>query len=277
MTRGALLFCLLGVASAAAQVHLSEVMADPATDEHHDEFVELWNAGPDTVDLASWSLGDADELDGIVDAGEGTRLAPGEAALVLDGSYDGASTAYESVRGSVRILTIEDRAFGRSGWSNGVPEEVRLVDPSGHVHDRMRYDPADGRPGHSWERRHADSTWHLSWRSGGTPGRPNSIDQTPAPTGQIDLDVSPDPFVEVLRIHCVLPAAPALLSVGIYDADGRRVARLRDWDAAGLEEVITWDGHDDDARRCPPGLYVVSVRSSAGGRIVSARSVVARQ
>jgi hypothetical protein len=263
---------------AGGQILLSEVMADPAGSEHHDEFVELVNTSPtDTLDLWGWRLGDGDELDRIVDAGEGTRLAPGAIALVLDGSYPGASTTYDTVRESARFVTIEDRAFGRAGWSNSAPELVILVSPAGDTVDVFAYDPSTGRPGHSWERRTADSGWQLSLRIGGTPGRPNSADQTPAMDGRVELELSPDPFVERLRIHCRLPGAPALLSVRIYDAEGGLVARLRDWEPAAFEEIVHWDGRHQDGRRCPPGLYVVSVQASADGRIVHGKAVVARQ
>lgn len=263
---------------AGGQILLSEVMADPAGSEHHDEFVELVNTSPtDTLDLWGWRLGDGDELDRIVDAGEGTRLAPGAIALVLDGSYPGASTTYDTVRESARFVTIEDRAFGRAGWSNSAPELVILVSPTGDTVDVFAYDPSTGRPGHSWERRTADSGWQLSLRIGGTPGRPNSADQTPAMDGRVELELSPDPFVERLRIHCRLPGAPALLSVRIYDAEGGLVARLRDWEPAAFEEIVHWDGRHQDGRRCPPGLYVVSVQASADGRIVHGKAVVARQ
>ncbi len=71
----------------------------------------------DTLDLSGWRLGDSDELDRIVDAGEGPRLAPRAIAVVFDGSYPSASTTYASVRESARIVTIGDKAFGRGGWS----------------------------------------------------------------------------------------------------------------------------------------------------------------
>jgi hypothetical protein len=257
---------------------LWEVMADPAGSDHHDEFVELTNASlTDTLDLSGWWLGDNDELDRIVDAGQGTQLAPGAFALVLDGSYQGASTAYDSVHKLATIVTIEDRAFGRAGWSNSAPEQVVLVNAVGDTIDLFGYDPTAGHPGYSWERREIDFTWQLSGRLGGTPGQPNSVDQTPALAGQVDIELSPDPFVERLQILCLLPEAPALLSVRIYDAEGMLVAKLRDWQPAALEEILVWDGRRTDGRLCAPGLYVVAIQASAKGRMVRGKAVVARQ
>ena len=140
---------------AQARVILSEVLADPAGSEHHEEFVELRNTGAESVDLAGWRLGDAQELDALVDAGSGTRLAAGAFAVVVDGSYRGNSAAYDSVQRWAGILTIEDRSFGRAGWSNSAPETVLLRDARGAVADSFTYDPSAGTAGHSWERQGA--------------------------------------------------------------------------------------------------------------------------
>ena len=45
---------------AGGQILLSEVMADPAGSEHHDEFVEVLNTShTDTLGLSGWRLGAA--------------------------------------------------------------------------------------------------------------------------------------------------------------------------------------------------------------------------
>lgn len=265
-------------AEARARVILSEVLADPAGSEHHEEFVELRNEGPAPVDLAGWRIGDADELDAVVDAGSGTRLAPGEFALVVDGSYDGNSTAYDSVRIRAVILTIEDRSFGRAGWSNSSAELVLLRDSRGAVADSFTYDPSEGIAGHSWERRRGERPdWQVSHLAGGTPGRANSVDLPAAAPGRIEIEADPDPFDEGVELVCRLPAAPALLAVTVFDAEGRRVARLSEWRPAALETRLAWDGLDARGRSVAPGLYVVFAQSSAGGRVVAGKRVLTRR
>ena len=263
---------------AHSRVILTEVLADPAGSEHHEEFVELRNAGAGPVDLAGWRLGDADELDAVVDAGSGTRLAPGKFAVVVDGSYRGNSTAYDSVRMWAVILTIEDRSFGRAGWSNSTPERVLLRDPRGAVADSFTYDPSRGIAGHSWERRRGEPPeWRPSYLAGGTPGRANSVDQAAAAGGLIQIEARPDPFGGRLELLCRLPAAPALLAVTLFDAEGRRVARLSDWRPAAIETRLAWDGLDARGSPAAPGLYVVFAQSSAGGRIAGGKRVVTRR
>jgi hypothetical protein len=268
---------LFGQDPAGAQIQLSEVMSDPPGSEHHDEFVELWNSSrTDSLDLTGWLLGDADEMDEIVAIGPGAKLAPGGLALILDGSYLGASTTYDSVHESVRIVTIEDRAFGQSGWSNSASEQVILMNAVGDTVDAFSYHPAAGRPGHSWERRRSDAGWQLSLWIGGTPGQPNSADQSPAEEGRIVMDLS-DPFSERLHITCRLPFAPALLSVTVFDTEGNLVARLLDWEPASFVEAVEWDGQTDDGKPSPAGLYVLSAQASANGQIVREKTVFTRQ
>ena len=61
---------------AGGQILLSEVMADPAGSEHHDEFAEVLNTShTDTLDLSGWRLGDSDELDRIVSWGGSTDVS----------------------------------------------------------------------------------------------------------------------------------------------------------------------------------------------------------
>ena len=109
---------LLAPISGFPQVVLNEVMYDPDGSEHHDEFVELKNLSVDeAVNLRGWSVGDGEELDSLLDAGDGLTLGPGQLGLVLDGSYFGNSTAYEHVPTDAILLTINDRAFGKMGWS----------------------------------------------------------------------------------------------------------------------------------------------------------------
>ncbi len=166
--------------SGNAQVVLNEVMFDPSGSEYYDEFVELLNTGPDTVNLAGWRLGDDSELDAIVDAGEGLELAPGQFALVLDPGYFGHSTTYDSlIPPSALVVTIDDGAFGKGGFSNSSPETVFLVNANGDTVGAYRYslgnrpgfsdekiDPGGGDGADDW----ADARVYL-----GTPGFENSV------------------------------------------------------------------------------------------------------
>ena len=91
------LLCLLP-ATAPPQVFISEILADPpnelagdangdgARDSFADEFVELYNIGPDTLSLGGWKLGDDDAApSSFFQFPEGTHLAPGDYLVLFGG------------------------------------------------------------------------------------------------------------------------------------------------------------------------------------------------
>lgn len=171
-----ILFFLL---PSCAEIVLTEVMFDPSGSERYDEFVELYNVGPDTVDLEGWMVGDAEELDRIVQLEGGTLLPPGKFALILDSGYRGSSTTYDPLPPDALLLTIDDASFGKGGWSNSSPEPVRLVDPEGREVARYTYSLGNP-PGYSDEKVELDGgdspeNWRDSVVELGTPGLPNSV------------------------------------------------------------------------------------------------------
>ncbi|MCB1048413.1 MAG: lamin tail domain-containing protein, partial [Calditrichaeota bacterium] len=73
----------------SAGILISEVMVDPLGPEASDEFVELVNTGPDSVDLADWSLREGNSQDRLLFDGT-SRLAPDAWLLILDPAYAGS-------------------------------------------------------------------------------------------------------------------------------------------------------------------------------------------
>ena len=274
---------VLSCGSARAGVVLSEVMYDPSGPDHHDEYVELVNTDSvASVDLSGWCLGDGEEIDRLQDGGEGMVLAPGQFALVLDGSYSSASRAYESVRTSALLLTIDDRAFGRGGWSNSEEESVVLCNPRGDTVEVFRYRPAR-QPGYSWEKVDpaagpAAANWALTLVEGGTPGRPNSVQGMGRQAAEgIEIEATPNPFAQTLELSYRLPAAPALVNLWIYDVEGFRVRSLMQEAEATGRGTVRWDGRDQAGRRVAPGIYIAYMEASANGVVTRARKVVVRR
>jgi len=264
-------------------VVLSEVMYDPLGSEHHDEFVELVNASETArVDLAGWCLGDADEVDDLQGTGGGMVLAPGQRGLVLDASYFGQSTTYDSMRTTALMLTIDDRAFGRAGWSNSSEEAVILCDAHGDTVGFLVYTP-EGRPGYSLEKidplgGDAPDNWALSRVQGGTPGAANSTASVQVAGGAaVEIATEPDPFSDQVEIEYRLATAPAVVNVTIFNVEGQVVRRLLTAAPSGASGKVSWHGRDDDGRAVPIGLYVILVEASAEGRVARAKKVIARQ
>jgi parallel beta-helix repeat protein len=152
---------------------INEVMANPTT-ESTGEFVELYNAGPDPIDLAGMILydGDADDpIQGFTDPADAT-LDPGAYALILDSGYAGEY----SIPAGTLLLTTDDAAIC-SGLATSDPLE--LYDSDGiTLIDSFSYpqDPGDGVSTDRVDTTVGDveSNWAASdCASGSTPGEAN--------------------------------------------------------------------------------------------------------
>jgi hypothetical protein len=177
-------FLIVGLGtSLCGQVVFSEIMFDVPGADYYDEFVELYNCSDSTVDLSGWQFSDSSAIDLLVDAGYGMLLKPGQFAVILDGSYFGHSTTYDSIIPSqALILTINDNALGQNGLANTHGERLYLFDASGRIVATYRYS-ADNAPGFSDEKiklcaGDMPENWANSLVKGGTPGFVNSV--TPA-------------------------------------------------------------------------------------------------
>ena len=176
-----LIFSLWCIASVSAQITFSEIMFDVVTSESHDEFVEIFNLSyTDTIDISGWQFSDSSSSDEIIPAYGNSKLAPRSFAVILDGSYFGNSTIYDSIiPPNVLILKISDNAFGSSGLANTKSEYLSIVDSTGDTLTTYRYSIGNT-PGYSDEKMSLDSAdvisnWLDSQVEGGTPGFINSV------------------------------------------------------------------------------------------------------
>jgi hypothetical protein len=174
-------FWIINTTLLFSQITFSEIMYDVSTDESHDEFVEIFNLSTtDSVDITGWQFSDSSGVDEIIAANGKTTLAPRSFAVILDGSYFGNSTVYDSIiPPNVLILKISDNAFGSSGLSNTKGEYLSIVDSTGDTLTTYRYSVGNT-PGYSDEKIVLDSSntvsnWSDSQVEGGTPGFINSV------------------------------------------------------------------------------------------------------
>jgi hypothetical protein len=158
---GAFWIAICGCAAAQSpNVVINEIHYDPALNTHHVEFVELFNAGPEPVDLSAWRLDDAISYP----LPEGTLLDAG-GYLVISQDPD----AFLSVFGVHSLGPFEGRL-------NNTGERVTLSDKSGQTVDTVKYKlgfpwPTDTE-GRSIELIHPslDNDLGGSWRASGFLG-----------------------------------------------------------------------------------------------------------
>jgi len=203
-----ILFCLL----CAGRIVVTEVMANPAGSsgahfpEDRNEFVELYNAGGEAVDLFDWRLTDSDAEDRLV-AWEDTSLlagapnvligqtwlAPGRYAVVLDSEYtdplpEGGHVRPYRFGDSCLILTTKNTTLGDGLTGNDPITVFSLYGDSttfgtpDQPDDGFPTDPGDGT---SWERINITGpdiigNWAPCQAAAGcTPGAPNNTSTVP--------------------------------------------------------------------------------------------------
>ena len=108
---------------------ISEVLADPPGDAnrdgkhdpHQDEFIELYNAGPVTIPLADWRLGDAGPLSSYFRFPRRAAIAPRSYVVLFGG---GKPTGF-----TIPVYT-DDGTIGDGLTNSG--ESIHLIDNHGH-------------------------------------------------------------------------------------------------------------------------------------------------
>lgn len=144
------IFLLGWGAAAGGHPVITEVMSNPASGEdtipggRSNEFIELYNPGPDTVDLYGYTFSDGDALDSVVawDPARfgslrdpdalvgGTRLLPQRFAVILDQDYAApANHQPYDVPPGILILAAANTTLG-DGLAAGDP--LALYAPGGH-------------------------------------------------------------------------------------------------------------------------------------------------
>ncbi len=156
-------------------IAVNEVMANPLT-ESTGEFIELYNFGEESVDLAGFIITDGDANDEISGyQGGSTLLLPGDYGVILDPDF---SNDY-SMPGSAVLLTVASSAT--IGNALSISDPISLLDPTGQsVVDTFSrpFDPGNGISVEKIDATIGDvsSNWAASTCAGGSsPGELNCV------------------------------------------------------------------------------------------------------
>jgi len=198
----------------------NEVMNNPS-DASCGEFIELYNEGSDTINLAGTGITDGEDLDFITtisDPPSGLTstysIPPGQFTLIIDPDYlDGCGDEY-AITGN--ILTVEDASIG-----NGISltDSVYLISTDGDTIARFEKPIPTIPTSYSLERiNYMVDVWGISKLPGGTPGRINSI-FSPSPITVDSVYMQNSSLIILLRnlsdstveTHAVIQSAETLL------------------------------------------------------------------
>jgi hypothetical protein len=111
-----------------------------------------------------------------------------------------------------------------------------------------------------------------------TPGLKNSqYRPEDHASGDITFDhyiFSPDQdgYEDLLIMRYQLDRPGYLLTVGVYNLQGRRVRTLAKNELLGSEGLVVWDGFDDSGQICRTGIYFLDIAMfEPGGRVINQR------
>jgi predicted extracellular nuclease len=194
------------------RILISEVLADPkSVGDNQGEWVELYNASPDSVNLHNWVLAD---LGGEAHTIAGDLVVPSGGYVVLARNGDNATN------GGLRV----DYVYSGVSLANG-EDELLLLAPNGVEVDRLRWGAAVGlptTPGASLERAgFADppvwvtvqTVWPGSAGDYGSPGASYVAPPTATPTFAPTVGDTPTPTAT----HFSGPATRILISEFLAD------------------------------------------------------------
>ena len=242
---------------------ISEVLADPPEgstgdanrdgqrDPYEDEFIELYNAGADTIYLASWQLGEAASLIDYFRFPPGAFIAPGSYVVLFGGGNPAEFT----------VPTYTDDGTIGDGL-NDSGEAIYLIDKTGSVVASASHStwPDD----QSIVRTSADSAFvpHKTASLTETPfspGRapeilPKPASEAPKMVSATSLQVWPNPFNATTHIRFFLNH-PTSVHVAIFNVQGQRVRTLMDTPLHAGVHQMRWDGRDERGHLVATGPY----------------------
>ena len=248
---------------------ISEVLADPPEgpagdanrdgqrDPYEDEFIELYNAGTDTISLASWQLGDTASLSDYFRFPPDAVIAPGSYVVLFGGGNPSEFT--------VPVYT-DDGRIGNGLTNSG--EVIYLIDKTGYIVSSVSHPawPDD----QSIVRTTLADTAFVSHQTASqtqapfSPGRatdapPESASEAPKMVSAASFQVWPNPFNTMTHLGFQLPQA-ASVYVAIYNVQGQLVRTIMDAMLHAGVHLARWDGQDERGYSAATGPYFARLR-----------------
>jgi hypothetical protein len=283
----------VAVGSTPGSLVINEIMAAPLTSQA--EYVELYNRSSQAVNLLNWKLSDARTSSGSINEftiRKGEIIQPGEYAVIAsDSSLLKLFTYLQTPSAGMHVIILNVSSLSL----NNDEDDVAIRDVTGIAIDSVHYSDTWHNPdltsttGIALERINPQlsSNDRRNWsssaeRTGGTPGKQNSIFTLAVPT-ESKISFSPNPFSpdndgfeDFTIISYQLPLQVAQLRIKIFNSKGRLVRTLVNNEPTGSSGQVIWDGLDDDKQKVRIGIYVVFLEAidGTGGVLESMKAAV---
>ncbi|MCZ2355161.1 MAG: lamin tail domain-containing protein [Bacteroidia bacterium] len=263
------------VAASAGDILLSEVLLSPPVGgQRH---VELYNNSSKIISLFNWSLAKGDA---ITDSIISPKKLSNSDLIIRPGKYlcfskdtawtrswflppDTAQFAraelptYSDSKDKVYLLSADNQIIDKLNYTNSM-HFGDLLNKRGVALERLDYSRPTNMSG-NWFSASADVNF-------GTPGYRNS-QKKPDNQSNTEVSLSPevfspdeDGFNDFLAIQLNFPTPGTVISIQIFDAEGRKIRKLANSVTISYEgEQVLWDGTDETGRKLSVGSYIFLV------------------
>jgi len=277
----ALIAILLLPCIAHAELIISEILSNEPGDQAQLEWIELFNNSNTYISLGNYSLTvDGDSMAfpaGILESNSFVIVARQLVATAGQPSFEnqwGNGSGYWGDDPSESYMAI-DLNFSLLNSEGSIALHVR---DGAIIIDHYEWSAANP-DGISMERDTLDSQsglWHqCTAQSGSTPGRQNS---PPGGASGESVEIAVVPQLIQLsgddrfRIDISAPAGNHGSAV-VFDDTGRQVVKLLDKSMQG-EEILVWNGRDNENSEMAPGIYFLHVTISGFTNVTKVIPVV---
>jgi len=179
------LFCI--VPSLAHAMVFTEIYYDPSGTDTGHEFVEIYNDGPETVDLTGWKFFEADTNHGLTVYAGDTTLGPGEYAVIAD-------QAAQLALDFPGIGTLLDSTFSL----NNTGETLAIKNAANVIVDQVAYSSASGGSGDDMSINKIGMSWVPRTPSPGASASSEVLDDDHSGSGDDeDTDTGDDDTEEI--------------------------------------------------------------------------------
>jgi len=255
-------------------VIINEIMYMPDTKTGQTEWLELYNHTNSVVDISGWKIVDAAGKIGTLP--DDVLIEPHK-YTILTGNIEDFKKQFPNVK---KVWEIRLPSLNNTG------DTVILKDRDERKIDLVVYEGKSETRGRSLERVNPDlpsgdmKNWRTSIDLGGaTPGRKNSVSWIFS-SDKPKLEVVPqrfNPSVQHTKISYEVDI-DAIVTIKIYDLEGRLVRTLIDEREAGGAQTINWDGKDNRNRKLPVGVYICQIVSKVDDKVqTTAKTVIIAQ
>jgi len=256
-------------AQSTPSIIINEINYNSSEDFKCKDWVEIFNAEEDAVNISGWQLKDDDD-NHIFVFPENTILNSSE-YLVIVRNQEKFSNLYQNV----------DNFLGEFSFGFGSDsDKVRLYNSESVLVDIVSYKNSDPWPqeadgtGYTLSLKSTDlnnelaENWAVSSEIGGTPGEQNVIQTAITSVSDVPQVFSleqnyPNPFNPSTNIRYMLPRA-ANVTLTVYNILGQKIKTLvNNFESAGLKNVF-WDGKDESGSSVSSGMYFFRIIADSG-------------